>query len=474
MLTANRHQAIQAGAARRLLAVVALVVGVLLTLPTPANAGTIETGWFDTTGDGQYGWFNEGVYVFHQGDPGENNDIRVTSSERTSEDGSFVEIELHIVETNPGATLRQGSPEYIGCEYGERRATCTVAVFQPGESGSDKGTDHVALFLDLGDGNDVLDAPLANAGAWSLGYRNFGAFGGSGDDVIRGTHWPNNDSFGGLMGGPGNDVIEARGRSELRGGADYDLLRAKNGVGDAKIDCEGEGHATRDSSDPPHENCSPDLRTSVQARFRGSQSDSSRVGFRKGRSVIGTLRSETGSRLGGQTLSVVERFNPGAAEETRTHRVRTDDEGGFRLDLAPGPSRDVQVIYPGVDYFAPSESNELTLEVKGRVSLKAKRKVRAGGRVKFRGRVARHPGVLLPDGGKLVEVQVRVGGGWKAVSRAKRTQPNGGYKLGYRFGRFYTRPVTFRFRTRLISEQGWPYARAISKKRKVTVVPARR
>jgi hypothetical protein len=104
------------------------------------------------------------------------------------------------------------------------------------------------------------------------------------------------------------------------------------------------------------------------------------------------------------------------------------------------------------------------------IAFNAKRKVRAGRKARFSGLVrAPHTELNL---GKLVEIQVKVGKRWKTIGEAFRTQPDGTFAYKYRFRKFYTRPTRFKFRLKVLPEQGWPYGEPIySSKRKIKVVP---
>jgi hypothetical protein len=85
----------------------------------------------------------------------------------------------------------------------------------------------------------------------------------------------------------------------------------------------------------------------------------------------------------------------------------------------------------------------------------------------------KHHGAQIPAGGKLVELQVREGARrWGTVKEAFSTRGDGRYSTSYRFGTFYSRPVTFRFRVKVTRENGWPYKAPVrSRARRVTVVP---
>ena len=107
------------------------------------------------------------------------------------------------------------------------------------------------------------------------------------------------------------------------------------------------------------------------------------------------------------------------------------------------------------------------------IALEAKRRVRAGRRVKFIGRVRAANAEI--ESGKLVEIQVRVGKKWRTVGQAFRTNADGSFTYPYRFRRFYTRPTRFKFRLKVMPELGWPYSEPLySAKRKVKVIPRRR
>jgi hypothetical protein len=98
--------------------------------------------------------------------------------------------------------------------------------------------------------------------------------------------------------------------------------------------------------------------------------------------------------------------------------------------------------------------------------------VREGRRVAFRGRVA-HFGARIPAGGKLIELQVKEGSRWHTVREAFYTHPNGRYHMRYRFARFYTSNVAYRFRVKVLREGGWPYKAPVSSRGKRLVVKAR-
>jgi hypothetical protein len=197
------------------------------------------------------------------------------------------------------------------------------------------------------------------------------------------------------------------------------------------------------------------------------------VRYGKESEVTGRLRSADREPLAFQTVTVHERYAPGSLDVEHTHAAVTDQQGRFALRLPAGPSREVDVTYAGSKRYRPAGPRALELQVKSGVKFNtSRRRVPAGRAVVFGGKV-KHDDVQLPPDGKLVELQVREGAGrWGTVKEAFSTRGDGRYSLRYRFGRFYSRPVSFRFRVKVTREQGWPYKAPVrSRARQVTVVP---
>ena len=82
----------------------------------------------------------------------------------------------------------------------------------------------------------------------------------------------------------------------------------------------------------------------------------------------------------------------------------------------------------------------------------------------------RHHGARIPAGGKLVEVQYRLKPGrQRTLKQPFRTEPDGSYRLAYRFSKALTADALFRFRLRIRGEGTWPFKGSASKWRKVIV-----
>jgi hypothetical protein len=189
--------------------------------------------------------------------------------------------------------------------------------------------------------------------------------------------------------------------------------------------------------------------------------------------VRGRLLSADRDPLPLQTVRVHEQYALGALETQHTSEAVTDKNGRFALRLPAGPSRKIEVTYPGSKRYRPARAQDLGLSVRSGVKFDtSRRRVEAGESVTFGGAV-KHHGAQIPAGGKLVELQVREGARkWGTVKEAFSTRGDGRYSTSYRFGTFYSHPVTFRFRVKVTRENGWPYKAPVrSRARRVTVVP---
>jgi hypothetical protein len=196
------------------------------------------------------------------------------------------------------------------------------------------------------------------------------------------------------------------------------------------------------------------------------------IRYGKPSEVAGRLTEASGDPLPGSEVVVVENFGEGALIRERVTRVRTDSHGRWETRLPPGPSRTVTASYAGTQRYLPATAQGGRLAVRTKASLKtSKSKVPEGKRVTFKGRLGRL-GARIPSGGKLLELQVREdGNSYQTVGEGFRSEPDGSYRIGYRFGRFYQYDVRFRFRIKVAREADWPYKAPVrSKQRTVTVL----
>jgi hypothetical protein len=210
----------------------------------------------------------------------------------------------------------------------------------------------------------------------------------------------------------------------------------------------------------------------LQAHLRGG-SRRLTVGYGRSSKVSGVLRDASGRPLANQGITVTEDFGEGALIDTRVRTVETDSRGHWQERLPGGPSRMVSATYAGNRRYLPDATTAGALRVKTKASLHiSHHRVREGHRVAFKGRVG-HLAARIPAGGKLVELEVRDGKAWHTVRHPFYTGPNGKYRLRYRFARFYTSDVRYRFRIRVIRERNWPYKAPVSSRVRKLVVKAR-
>jgi len=213
-------------------------------------------------------------------------------------------------------------------------------------------------------------------------------------------------------------------------------------------------------------------RVRLQAHLPGG-SHRLTVGYRRPTKVSGLLRDASGRPLSGQGVTVTEHFGEGALIDTRVRTVETDSHGHWQERLPGGPSRMVSATYAGTRRYLPDATTAGALQVKTKASLHiSHHRVREGHKVAFKGRVG-HLAARIPAGGKLVELEVKDGNAWHTVRHPFYTGPNGKYRLRYRFARFYTADVRYRFRIRVIRERNWPYKAPVSSRVRKLVVKAR-
>jgi hypothetical protein len=189
--------------------------------------------------------------------------------------------------------------------------------------------------------------------------------------------------------------------------------------------------------------------------------------------VAGRLRDASGKPLPNQRVTVTEYFGAGALIDRRVRIVQTDSDGLWGERLPAGPSRTVSATYDGTRRYLADGAKAGRLRVKTRATFHLSRpRVPEGRRVVFRGRVG-HLAARIPAGGKLIELQVKDGSQWHTVRQAFYTRPDGHYRMRYRFARFYTSNVAYRFRVKVLRESGWPYKAPVSSRAKRLVVKAR-
>jgi hypothetical protein len=138
--------------------------------------------------------------------------------------------------------------------------------------------------------------------------------------------------------------------------------------------------------------------------------------------------------------------------------LRTDAAGHIELRLRRGASRTLRLSFAGDALLLPARAT-MTVRTRARVRLRAiPRSVPAGGSVRFSGRLL---GGHVPESGKLVELQARVGAAWRTFATV-RTDPRGRFGHAHRFATT-SGGRTFWVRLRVRREASYPYERATTR-----------
>jgi hypothetical protein len=169
----------------------------------------------------------------------------------------------------------------------------------------------------------------------------------------------------------------------------------------------------------------------------------------------------SGVPVAGERIFIVQRYGPGAELSELITPARTASDGTFKARLAPGPSREASVEFPGSPTLTRSTSSALRLEVNSGIRLRAStHEVTVGGRpVVFRGRLkADGPGIAVRE--RTVQLQFRLPGLPWTEFRSLQTDAHGHYRFAYRFSDDDSRGVRFEFRAFVPVQIGWPYRAA--------------
>ena len=138
--------------------------------------------------------------------------------------------------------------------------------------------------------------------------------------------------------------------------------------------------------------------------------------------------------------------------------LRTDAAGRVEVRLPAGPSRRLRMEFAGDALLLPARGTA-TVRTPARARLRATpRVVRAGGTVRFAGRLR---GGHVPRAGKLVELQARVGAGWRTFATL-RSDRRGRLRHAHRFA-VTGQARRYLFRLLVRRESTYPFERAASR-----------
>lgn len=170
----------------------------------------------------------------------------------------------------------------------------------------------------------------------------------------------------------------------------------------------------------------------------------------RGRLTVGRGKRRGG--LSGRQLLVYRRPQIQGARYKRVGKVLTDKRGRYRFNAGTGPSRKLQVVFPGGGKNQ-GEIAKVSVRVRAKLSMRADRKnVRNGEAVALSGRLR---GGKVPAGGAPLELQVYVRDRWRPFA-TPRTDAGGRYLYQYRFETVQG-TARFRFRAVLRRQPTYPF-----------------
>ncbi len=187
-----------------------------------------------------------------------------------------------------------------------------------------------------------------------------------------------------------------------------------------------------------------------------------KVAFGRRVRLGGRIVSSPGHALAGAKVLVYSQPKEGTEQLEGT--LATNASGRFAYEVEARSSQRFRFVYPGTATILPVEDTA-TLLVKGTSTISVRPKhVLNGGSVRFKGRVVGRP---LPEGGKLIELQVRLTDEWQTF-RTVRSDPDGSWRVPYRFRRTCGLQ-RFGFRAHLPGEATYPLETGNSRQRVVRV-----
>lgn len=198
------------------------------------------------------------------------------------------------------------------------------------------------------------------------------------------------------------------------------------------------------------------------------RAERSLIAAARGRTVAveGRLLTEQGQPIAGAKLQVTS-LDLGVfdAEPRSLGEVTTSSTGHFAARVRSRGAQRVTVTFKptatslGTAVASTIVRENLTLSIK-----RSRARVKPRGRLTLSGRLG---GAGDAAGGAPIEIDVKIGGTWRAVGVVE-TSSSGRYRWNYRFSRV-TQPTRFTFRAQLRRNKSWPWPTKTSKRVRVLV-----
>ncbi len=177
--------------------------------------------------------------------------------------------------------------------------------------------------------------------------------------------------------------------------------------------------------------------------------------------IKGTLRTGGGQPVSGGAICVYEQVPEAGEPQELIGIAKTRSGGDFGMQLSPGPSRDLRLVYRFNNAVVAKEPLRLTSQVVPELRVRPKRLTNRHF-VRFFGSI---PGPRADH--RAVSLQARVGKKWRTFKQL-RTDENGRFAGRYRFTQTEGSAV-YVFRALVKKQGGYPYEPGASAKQKVKV-----
>lgn len=205
----------------------------------------------------------------------------------------------------------------------------------------------------------------------------------------------------------------------------------------------------------------------LTARFDADNSDARTVRFGRGATIVGHLEDEYRRDVQAAEIVVTSQVLADGAKVQYVGSAFTDQYGDYEIDVPKGPSRRLTFTYR-VNRTDPTPAAEAqaTLYVLADASFGATpNRLRNGQSMVLGGQLRGRP---VPEGGKLVELQVYKAGRWRTFVVVRAREGNGRFSYRYRF-QSTLRTTTYRFRALVPVFSSYPYVRGASRAVRVRV-----